>query len=191
MKLDPNKTWRLVEERLASETNPARRHSLELVAAHMRAEARADIDGVLATLTESPRYAIHSNPDDPVMNPVGSKEAVREFYFTTVVRPGAHRLEFDVDRVIVDDDAVFTEGLMRIAYPGSTLAAMGIDVDDPEAYYLSESRLGIVWPVDHRENRLTGEEVYSSGEGFSGIAGRKIALSDIAEIVDAPALAPR
>lgn len=189
MKLDPNKTWRLVEERLAGETNPVRRQNLELVAAHMRAESKADIDGVLATLTRSPRYVVHSSPDDPAMNPTGSQEAVREFYFNTIVRTGAHRLEYDVDRVIADDDGVFTEGVMRMAYPGSTLVAMGIDVDDPDGYYLAVSRMGIVWPVDHSEHRLTGEEVYSNGEAFAGIADRKISLSEIAEIVDAPALA--
>jgi hypothetical protein len=182
MQLDPNKTWQLVDKRLAAEADPVRRRNLELVAAHMRAEARADIEGVVATLTERPRYVIHNNPHDPVTNPEGSKDAVRAFYDRTIVQTGAHRLEFDVDRVIVDDDSVFTEGVMRMAYPGTTLRAMGIDVDDVDAYYLSETRMGIVWPVDHTEDRLTGEEVYSGGNAFDGIADRKISLRDVVAI---------
>ena len=75
-----------------------------------------------------------------------------------------------------------TEGVMRMAYPGKTLVAMGIEVDDQDAYYLSEYRMGVVWPVDHSEDRLTGEEVYSGGDGFEGIADRKISLEDIAAL---------
>ena len=182
-KMDPNLTWKLVEERAAAETEPRRKRALELVLAHMKAEARADIEGVVATLCEQPRYRTYSTPeDDPVMNPSGSKDAVRAFYHATIVQTGAHRLEFACDRVIADERGVFTEGVMRMAYPGHTLVAMGIEVDDPDAYYLGEARMGIVWPMHPTEDRLTGEEVYSVGDAFEGIAERKIALEDIAEL---------
>jgi len=182
MKLDPNRTWKLVEKRHADERDPTLRRNLELVLVHMKAEARADIEGVLATLTEKPRYITYANPDDPILNPVGSKDAVRRFYDATIVQTGAHRLEFACDRVIVDADSAFTEGLMRMAYPGATLRAMGIEVDDPSAYYVAETRMGVVWPVDPTELRITGEEVYSGGDPFAGIAARKISLADIAPL---------
>ena len=179
MKLDPNRTWKLVEKRLADERDPTLRRNLELVLAHMKAEAKADIEGVVATLTEKPRYITYQNPDDPILNPVGSKDAVRRFYDATIIQTGAHRLEFACDRVVVDEGSIFTEGMMRMAYPGATLRGMGIEVDDPNAYYVAESRMGVVWPVDPDEQKLTGEEVYSSANPFDGIAGRKIALADI------------
>ena len=183
MRLDPNLTWKLVEKRLAGESNPRRKRNLELVLAHMQAEARADIEGVVATLCEKPRYRTYGTPEDnALMNPEGSKDAVRAFYDATIVQTGAHRLEFACDRVIVDDESVFTEGVMRMAYPGKTLLDMGIEVDDPGAYYLSESRMGVVWPVHPTEEKLRGEEVYSAGDGFEGIAGRKISLDEIMEL---------
>jgi len=183
MKLNPNRTWKLVEQRYEQEAEPTRKHNLGLVLEHMRAEAHADIEGVVATLTEKPRYRTYGTPpENTVMNPEGSRDAVRAFYDATIVQTGAHRLEFACDRVIADEQGVFTEGVMRMAYPGQTLVAMGIEVDDPEAYYLAESRMGIVWPVDEREQKLTGEEVYSVGDAFEGIAGRKIDLADIAEL---------
>ncbi len=186
MQLNPNLTWKLVEKRPAEETNPTRKCNLELVLAHMKAEARADIEGVVATLCEKPRYRTYSTPeDDTLMNPEGSKDAVRAFYDATIVQTGAHRLEFACDRVIVDDKSVFTEGVMRMAYPGKTLIGMGIEVDDPDAYYLFESRMGIVWPVHPSEGKLTGEEVYTAGNGFEGIAKRKISLDDIVELESA------
>ena len=98
------------------------------------------------------------------------------------MQTGAHRLEFTCDRVIVDADSVFTEGDDADGLPGSTLAAMGIAVDDPNAYYVSERGMGVVWPVDPDEQKLTGEEVYSGGDPFAGIASRKISLDDIAPL---------
>ena len=182
MVLDPNRTWERVELRLASETDPRLRRNLELVLAHMKAEAHADIDGVVATLCEKPRYMMHDLPGVPEMNPDGSRDAVRKFYDLTIVQTGAHRLEFDCDRVIVDRDSVFTEGVMRIAYPGKTLLGMGIEIDDPNAYYLYETRMGIIWPVDRSEDRLVGEETYTGTDGFAGIALRKISLDNIVEL---------
>lgn len=178
-RLDPNLTWKLVERRYEAESDPVRKRNLGLVLAHMKAEARADIEGVVATLTEKPRYVTYASLDQPILNPDGSKDAVRAFYDATIVQTGAHRLEFACDRVIADEQGVFTEGVMRMAYPGATLQAMGIEVDDPEAYYLAESRMGIVWPVDESEQKLTGEEVYSVGDAFEGIADRKISLDDV------------
>lgn len=185
MKIDPNKTWKLVEQRYDLETDPVRKRNLGLVLAHMKAEGRADIEGVVATLTEKPKYVIYANLDNADMNPSGSKDAVRKFYDLTIVQTGAHQLEFDCDRVTVDEGSVFTEGTMRQVYPGRTLIAMGIEVDDPDAYYATEYRMAVVWPVDPLEERLTGEEVYSTGDAFAGIAQRKVSPSDIAPIAPA------
>ena len=182
MQIDPNRTWKLVEERLAGEKDPTRRRNLELVLAHMKAEAHGDIEGVVATLCEKPRYRTHDLPGEAFMNPSGDKDAVRRFYDLTIIQTGAHRLEFDCDRVIVDDASVFTEGVMRMAYPGTTLQAMGIEIDDPEAFYLFETRMGVVWPVDPESGLLVGEETYSGTDGFAGIADRKLSLADIAPL---------
>lgn len=179
MKLNPNNTWRLVEERLGRETDPIIRRNLELVLDHMKKEAKGDIEGVVATLTEKPRYVVHSDPDNAIMNPQGSKDAIRAFYDVSIIQSGAHQLELDCERVIADRDAVMTEGTMRMAYPGRTLAAMGMDVDDQDAYYLAEMRMSIVWPVDSEEGKLTGEETYNGTDGMDGILDRKLAPEDI------------
>ena len=128
MKLNPNNTWRLVEERMKREQDPKTRRNLELVLQHMKQEAQGDIEGVVATLCEEPKYVAHDIPDEEAMNPQGNKDAVRAFYDMTIVQTGAHQLEFDCDRVIADHEAVMTEGVMRMAYPGQTLISMGVDV---------------------------------------------------------------
>ncbi len=67
---------------------------------------------------------------------------------------------------------------MRLAYPGRGLAARNIGVDDPDAYYLYETRMAIVWPIGD-DNLFSGEDSYVSGDGFAGIAGRKLDPSEI------------
>lgn len=179
MKLNPNNTWRLVEERMNREQDPKIRRNLELVLAHMKQEARGDIEGVVATLCEQPRYIAHDMPDDEAMNPRGTKDAVRAFYDMTIIQTGAHQLEFACDRVVADHEAVMTEGIMRMAYPGHTLIVMGVEVDDPDAFYIYQTRMNVVWPVDPASGLLTGEETYTGTNGFEGIEQRKITADDI------------
>ena len=181
MQLDPNKIWGLLEQRLAAETDPVVRRNLELVIAHGKSEATLDLDGVLATLCPNPRYVAHTSPDIALMNPT-TTEGVRAFYQASIVDTDAHRIEHDVDRVIADRSGVYTEGVIKIAYPGRVLAARGIDVDDPDAYYVYQCRMAIVWPVDAETGLLVGEESWAQGDGFAGIADRKISLDDVVPV---------
>jgi ketosteroid isomerase-like protein len=176
--IDVHRTWAKVEERLASETDPVLRRNLETVLAHMKAEAQGDIDGLIATLAEDVAYHAFGT-DDPALNPVGT-DAVRAFY-ERFVASGATRLQFDIDRLVVDRDCVVTEGVMRMAYPGRTLAFRGIEVDDLDAFYLYEARLATFWPMDEH-GLARGEDTYTGGDGFAGIADRKIDLADIVEL---------
>jgi hypothetical protein len=100
---------------------------------------------------------------------------VRGFY-AAFISSGAHRLELDVDRLVVDEDCVVTEGTMRIAYPGAIV--LGHDVDDPDAHYPFEARMAVFWPMD-ADGLVLGEETYTAGDGFAGIAGRKLSHADL------------
>jgi len=176
VKLDPRKTWRKLEERLAHERNPRLRRNLETVLAHMKAEAAGDLEALMHTVSERAHYHAYGTTEE-FLSPKG-KSAVREFYIA-FVGSGAFRLEFDLDRLVVDEDCVLTEGTMRIAYPGATLQAMGHEVDDPQAFYLYETRMAVVWPLDE-DGLVLGEDSYTGGDGFAGIASRKIRLDEIA-----------
>lgn len=174
MAIDPAKTWRKVEERLARERDPRLRRNLETVLAHMKAEAVPDVEALMATVAPEPVYHAWGTAD-PFYSPKG-REAVRGFY-TAFAASGAHRLELDVDRLVVDVDCVVTEGTMRIAYPGAILQVLGHEIDDPAAYDLYETRMCVPWPMD--ENGLViGEDSFVAGDGFSGIAERKLRPED-------------
>jgi hypothetical protein len=180
MRIDPNNTWRKVEERLKLETQPRRRRNLETVLAHMKAEAAGDLDGLMGTITtrKTPHYHAFGT-DDPILSPRG-RDAVRQFY-AAFVASGAVKLELDVRRLIVDDDFVITEGLMKIAYPGNLLRLMGHAVDDPDAFYLFQTPMCVIWPMDD-DGKVIGEDTYTGGDGFAGITGRKLGPGDIAAV---------
>ncbi len=178
MKIDPNNTWRKVEERLKHERDPKRRRNLETVLAHMKAEAAGDLEGLMATITtrQVPHYHAYGT-DDPILSPRG-RDAVRQFY-TAFVASGAVKLELDVDRLVVDEEVIVTEGLMKIAYPGSLLKLMGHAVDDADAFYLFQTRMCVLWPMDE-DGKVIAEDTYNGGDGFVGIAERKLGPGDIA-----------
>ena len=174
--IDPTRTWSAVEARLATDTDPKRRQNLAIVLEHMKAEAEGDLDRLMATVSPDASYHAYGTTER-AMNPVGMGE-VRAFY-ENFIASGATRLQFEVDRLVVDDECILTEGLMRMAYPGSTLAARGVTVDDPDAFYLYETRMAVLWPFD-ADGLIIGEDTYTGGDGFAGIASRLLGPEDIA-----------
>jgi hypothetical protein len=174
MKIDPNKTWRRLDERILTEQNPAVRRNLEMVRKHAVVEAKVDLEALMATVSDRAAYRCFSSAE-PRMNPVG-KSGVQQFYHDFAAS-GATRLEFDVERIIADRHAVLTVGIMRMAYPGRTLMAMGIEVDDPAAFYLYESRTAVIWMFDEH-GLITCEDSYTGLDGFAGIAGRRLRVED-------------
>ena len=48
------------------------------------------------------------------------------------------------------------------------------DQNDPDAFYLYEARMATLWPLDDA-GLVIGEDTYTGGNGFDGIAGRKVA----------------
>lgn len=176
--IDQNLSWSVVEDRLAVETDPQLIRNLELLLLHMKAEASGDLDALMSTVSEHAEYHAFGAP--PENSPIG-KAAVRTFY-ENFIASGATRLQFAIDRLVVDRHCILTEGLMRIAYPGTRLASYGIAVDDPDAYYLYEARMAVLWPIG-ADGLFTGEDSYAAGQGFDGISSRKLAPEDIVELV--------
>jgi hypothetical protein len=177
--IDPTTTWRAVEARLTRETDPRRRQLLENLLTHMRAEAAGDLDGLLATLAPDPQY----HQWGAVPGDAGPKgwDAVQAFY-RDFIASGATNLEYDVERLVVDEDCIATDGVMRIVYPGRVLAARGQTVESPDAYYLYETRMGVFYPYD-AAGRMVGEDTYVATDGFARL--RVLAADELP-----PALAP-
>jgi hypothetical protein len=173
--IDQRVTWAPVEARLRTEQDPVLRRNLELLLQHEKAEAALDMEGLMATVSERAHYRSHGGDGMPDL--VG-KPAVQAFY-EAFAASGAHKLQLDTHRLVVDRHCILTEGTMRMAYPGRTLQARGIEVDDPDAYYLFEAPMAVVWPIDPDDGLFVGEDTYLGADGFAGIAERKLAPTDI------------
>ena len=165
--IDQRVTWAKVEERLETETDPDLRRNLELLLQHQIAEASLDM--------EKHMHSIANGAGDLV-----GKSAVQKFY-EDFAASGAQKLQLDTEWLVVDRHCIVTEGTMRMAYPGSTLAARGVPVDDVDASYLYEARMCVLWPIGE-DGLFTGEDSYTSTDGFIGIEHRKLSPSDIATI---------
>lgn len=149
--------WQALLDAIAAEADPLRRRSLELVAVHVVAEVAGDLDTLMATLVDEPRYRFWGCTGS--VGPVGSV-AVQEHY-SRMIASGKNRLDFLVERVVADADAVVTEGTFRLAYPGSSMPQRIAESGEPvraDDWYLIEYRCVVVWPI--RGDRLEGEDLY-------------------------------
>jgi hypothetical protein len=186
--IDPRKNWSLAEEHLAQETDPRRRQILETLVAHAKAEAAADFPALMTTV--SPRahyrsYAAGSEAANRAQSPEG-KEGVTAYY-SAIVESGCHFIEHAVERMAVGRDTLTTEGELKMAYPGGLLGSMQINVPDPEALYLYQQRLLIVWGFDEAGLVLCEDSYSGGGAGFEGIAQRPVHPAQIYRVGGASA----
>jgi SnoaL-like domain len=155
--LDQTLSARRVEERLEKTAGERPRILLATVAEHLRAESTADVDKLLATLVEHPDYHLWSGGRD--VGPKGRDGVLG--YYRQLVEDRRQILEFDVDRIVVDDDTVVTEGWIRAINRGHVARNRGWEVDDEQASYLVTQRVVIFWPFDE-EGRMLGEDGYAT-----------------------------
>ncbi len=87
-------------------------------------------------------------------------------YYRELVEARRQILEFEIDRIVVDDDTVVTEGWIRAINLGSVARARGYAVDDEAASYLVTQRVVIFWPFDE-QGRMLGEDGYASFDAGS------------------------
>jgi hypothetical protein len=155
---DQTRTWKPIQEKLDRTTNPRHRKMLQELLNHASGETEADLEKVLATLSPNPVYkGVRRGP--PESQPKGAQE-VRAFYVNEIFGRGRYYLEGNKDRIVVDDDTIITEGMMRLIRWGRDLVEDGVPVDDENACYLMTTRILIVWPFD-ADGKIIGEESWS------------------------------
>src|SRR5882757_9403227 len=155
--IDQTLTFRLIKERIARTSNPRHLLMLKQLLQHAQGEANGDLEVVMSTLSPNPRYHTYGRP---TLSPVG-REAVRRFYTETVFGAGLHFFQFDVDRIVVDDDTIVTEGDSSTLLWGRDAKQTGFPIDDEEAFYLMRLRMILVWPFDE-DCLIRGEDSYSA-----------------------------
>jgi len=159
MDFDQTISWRGLEDRLARTDNPRHRKMLQTVIDHAKAESYGDVDGLMATLGDDPQYHFWSGGTD--WGPKGA-DAVRAYY-RDFVASGAGFFESYKARIVVDDDNVVTESVMRQLVPGRVAQQRGYDVPDVDAHYVVTARTAIFWPFDE-SCTLIAEDSYGSSD---------------------------
>ncbi|BBY43876.1 nuclear transport factor 2 family protein [Mycolicibacterium celeriflavum] len=156
--IDPTRTWEPLEKRLADTTNERHRVVLSAVIEHMKAEAAPDMDRLMATLAPQPDYHFWGAEGD-----FGPKTTAGvQTYYTDFLATRTNILEFEVQRLVVDDHCLVTEGLLKQIYPGAEAQRIGIPVDDVDADYLIVFRQLLLWPIDEN-GKILGEDSYNPG----------------------------
>jgi limonene-1,2-epoxide hydrolase len=153
-------SWQMIADRLEAETDPRRKALLAVVAEHVEAEVRGDVDALMQTLVDDPQY--HFYGAQGTDGPKGHDNVIA--HYNGLNAAGMNRLEFDVFRVVVDDDHVITEGWFRHAVPPmiaemltGTKPEHGYGM--PPEWYLVEYLCLVVWPATP-EGKLIGEDIY-------------------------------
>jgi hypothetical protein len=156
--IDQTLTFLLIKERIARTSNPRHLLMLRRLLQHAEGEANGDLEAVMSTLSPNPRY--HTYGSRPAMSPVG-RDAVRRFYTETVFGAGLHFFQFDIDRIVLDDHTIVTEGDSSTLLWGRDAKQIGYPIDDEEAFYLMRLRMLLVWPFDE-DCLILGEDSYSA-----------------------------
>jgi len=156
--IDQRLTYLGIGERIGSTSNPRHKLMLGRLYQHARGEVEEDLEAVLATLAPNPVYKVQTQ--GPEMNPHGL-EGVRRFYIEQIFGKGRHIFESANNRIIVADDAIVTEGIVKIVMWGRDLIEQGnLAADDPDGVYLLTYNSLMVWPYDE-EARILGEESWA------------------------------
>jgi hypothetical protein len=172
-KLDPlvdsERGWQSMNKFIAMQTNPKHKALMEMVQEHMRTEVRGDHAGLMATLVDQPQYHMWGGPADT--GPKGRQD-VSDFYQAMFDNNG-QGFEFEIRRVIVDDNGVVTEGVLRTSVPGSGVIAAGVEElegepIDSEGTYVNEGQLLTVWPAG-ADGKLVGEDIYFGTSGMGNL----------------------
>lgn len=150
----------VIKQRLTRTTNDRHRTMLKRMLEHAHHEHQGNLDGLMATLGPATDYHFWQLTGD-----VGPKglDGVRAYY-SHLVESNAHILEFDCQRLVVDDDCIVIEGILTMIQPGAFLAEnpMAADFADPAKSYLFRMRNVIFWPFDE-DLFIIGEDSYTGG----------------------------
>ncbi|MCE2391088.1 MAG: nuclear transport factor 2 family protein [Proteobacteria bacterium] len=160
MRIQPERSFVAIDERIRQTENPRHRAMLENYRAHLAAEVAGDLDAIMATMSDEPAYHTWSPGGEMNGGPKNRAQTV-EFY-RSIFDNGYNKLERVTEKLVVNDDYIVNEGWLHTIYPGRTLARMGLDVR-PERYYLHSNRVVAILPYvgEGTDVRMDGEDVYT------------------------------
>jgi len=154
---DPKRTYTDLEAHLPRLANSRHRANLQSVIDHARGEVERDIDLILGTLQEDPKYHFWSwRETDEAPKGLAAIRAYYEYYVTS----GQALIESRKVRVAVSDDVVCTEGVITNIHTGEIAAMYGYRIDEKDAVYATHMRNMVIWNMDENA-KAHGEDAYT------------------------------
>jgi hypothetical protein len=173
--VDSDKMVRFLDDRIARTVNERHRRNLQTVRDHMYYEKMLDPDSVMKTLSPEANYKLWVDGVDK--GPKGF-EAIRHWYVDqNIRRQRTFVIQYDLERVVVDDAVVVTEGQMNVVVDGRYASRFFNVKCEPDDVLLQSFRQVVFWPVDEN-SKLLGEDFYTSGMAREG-AFRKLEPHEI------------
>lgn len=168
--IEPHHSWLPLEARAATEENPRRKALVTAVRDHMEAEIKGQLEPLMDTLTREPIYHFWGQPEPSVIE---GRDAVRAFY-SGMFATGGQQFEVVLDKVVVSDNHVVTEGQVKQVHKGAALAAVGMAEVNGEPVrdddlFVATAQLVTLWPADD-EDKLIGEDIYFGSNAFAEIS---------------------
>jgi hypothetical protein len=159
--VDSRNNWKIIDTMLETETDDWRKQMLVQLKEHVQAECGGDLDALLATMTDEPIFHNWSGSTDSGPVDIGPKgfDALKEFY-SGLIASGSNRFEYAIERIIVGDDPLVTEGEIRVPFSGEVMNAMGVAGAKPGATYATQGRTVTFWPFSP-DGKIIGEDIYS------------------------------
>lgn len=144
---------------LESIKEPRRRQILENFIEHAGAEASGDYDALMASCSRKKQeYATYGSD-------FGAPQSYEELevHYRGLIESNIYLIHFEIEKLIVGEDALFVEGLVHQLYPGNLIKPIfGIEIDDESAVYQLTKRTGLTFTFDE-EGLGAGEQAYSDG----------------------------
>ena len=174
--IEPTSGYRAVDARLARTTNERHRLVLGVLRDHLYAECTKDFPLLLSTLSADPDYHFWIEGAGFGAGPKGL--AAVTAHYENLYRENRHVCDYRIERIVVDDDCIVTEGWFDQVFPGRVLESRGVAIDDPDAVYALRMRLLLLWPYD-ADGKLVGEDSYSNGSMYAPENLRKLAPEEV------------
>ena len=174
--LDVRRTNDAIDRLLETTTNPRHRFLLQAYHRHRFLEIAGRYEEIFAPdmMCDNPVYHFYIGGYNATLT---GTQAVKEFYAAWAQ---SHQAVFysENEQLAVADNYIASVVDQYQQTLGSQLIGNGIEVDDPDAYYLIKlPGMQMIWPYDDR-GRLTGEDVW---EPFP--ERREISKLDPSEVV--------
>jgi hypothetical protein len=159
-RFDPTIHVKVLKQVLETIKEPHRRKILTNVIEHAAAEGDGRYEDLMATCSKrSQSYLSWGSGEQPRVN----SYADLEVYYGSLIAAKVWMIHYDMDKVIVGDDAVMMDGVLHQLYPTELVpVAFKFELDPAYRAYQMTKRISVIFIFDE-DGISCGEHAYANG----------------------------